>query len=72
MSPKQMHHGPQSMCVYPTDRAYATAFFVSPLGLCHVPKPSAGISAPVLSLKCVAAMIESGVNFVRREKRARD
>lgn len=72
MSLKHEHHEPQSMCVYPTDKAYATAFFVSPLGLCHVPKPSAGISAPVLSLKCVVAMIESGVNFVRREKRVKD
>jgi len=46
------------MCVYPTDKAYATAFFVSPFGDCHVPNPKAGISAPVLSLKWVAAMIE--------------
>ena len=46
------------MCVYPLDKAYATAFFVSPFGDCQVPNPKAGISAPVLSLKWVAAMIE--------------
>jgi hypothetical protein len=44
------------MCVYPTDKAYATAFLTSPLGDCQVPKPNAGISAPVFSLKRVVAM----------------
>lgn len=52
---------PPSMCLYPTDSAYETAFFTSPGADCHVPRPKAGISAPVLSLNRVSAMILFGM-----------
>ena len=46
------------MCLYPTDSAYETAFFTSPGPDCHVPRPRAGISAPVLSLNFVSAIFD--------------
>jgi hypothetical protein len=42
-----------SICLYPFFKAWATAFSTCPLGDCQVPRPIAGIEAPVLSLNDV-------------------
>jgi hypothetical protein len=41
----------QSMWRYPVFNAISTAFSTSCGAACHVPKPTAGILAPVLSVK---------------------
>jgi hypothetical protein len=48
---------PASMCLYPIDSAYDTAFLTSPGPDCQVPRPKAGISAPVFNLNRVSAMM---------------
>jgi hypothetical protein len=55
------------MCLYPTDKAYETAFFTSPGGDCQVPNPRAGISTPVLSLKRTSAMSCGSKGSLNRE-----
>jgi hypothetical protein len=45
------------MCLYPDSRAWAAALRTSPGLACHVPRPTAGMVRPLLSLKDRGAYI---------------
>lgn len=52
-----LYSGAQSKCRYPAAKASWTALPASPSAAFQVPNPTAGIFAPVLSVKCVLDIV---------------